>query len=207
MSSDHRLAVIPPEHAHPLPAVLLPVGGLPLGRPRPAVATPGFDFGIAVRAVRRYWLPIALLGGLLGAGAAAAIWKFLPPARESAYTVLHISSQPPHLFYITPEAQVDAAVYRQRQQQAVTSPKVLETALKNPKVAGLPVARKPGAMDDLARMVTVDFKLGQEFMRITVQADTAEESLILAGAIKDAYLSEVVNKERGLWEKSVARRE
>src|SRR5205823_11700113 len=84
--------------------------------------------------------------------------------------------------------------------------KVLETALANPAVADLPIAGRPNRVDILERRIKVDFKLGQEFMRVTVEADTAEESLALVTAVKDAYLSEVVNKERHLWEDSVARR-
>src|SRR5205085_9740466 len=115
--------------------------------------------------------------------------------------------QQPVVLQATPEGQINAVVYRQRQQQAVNSVKVLETALANPAVAGLPIAGRPNPVGVLERRIKVDFRLGQEFMRVTVEADTAEESLILVAAVKDAYLSEVVNKERNIWERSVAKRE
>jgi capsular exopolysaccharide synthesis family protein len=176
-------------------------------RLRAPAGQPGIDLGFVTRVVRRYWLLIAVLGAAVGAGAAAAVWEFLPPGRQSACAVLHISDQQPVVLQATPEGQINAVVYRQRQQQAVTSMKVLETAFANPAVAGLPVARDPNRVGELERRVKVDFKLGQEFMRITVEADTPDESLALVTAVKDAYLSEVVNKERSIWERSVAQRE
>src|SRR5207302_9809367 len=130
--------------------------------PRPPAKEPGFDIGVAVRAVRRYWPLIAVLGVVVGVGTAAAVWKFLPPGRQSACTVLHISDQQPVVLQVTPEGQINAAVYRQRQQQAVTSVKVLETALANPAVAGLPLAGRPNPAGALERRIKVDFKLGQE---------------------------------------------
>ena len=85
--------------------------------------------------------------------------------------------------------------------------KVLETVFANSAVADLPIAGKSNRVGELERRIKVDFKLGQEFMRITVEAETEDESLILVTALKDAYLSQVVNKERGIWEQTVARRD
>ena len=150
---------------------------------------------------------VAVLGGAVGIGTAAAVWEFLPAGRQSACVVLHISDQQPFVSQATPEGQVNAAVYRQRQQQAVSSMKVLETALAKPAIADLTIFQKANPVGELERRIKTDFKLGQEFMRITVEGDTPEESLILVAAIKDAYLSEVVNKERSIWNRSVARRE
>jgi capsular exopolysaccharide synthesis family protein len=206
MSSETQLATVT-QPAVRLTAEVPPPGPGAPSRPRPPGTQPGFDAWIAVRAVRRYWLLAAVLGAAAGAGAAAAVWEFLPPGRQSACAVLHISDQQPVVSQATPEGQVNAAVYRQRQQQAVTSTKVLETALANPAVADLPITRKPNPVGELERSVKVDFKLGQEFMRITVESDTADESLILVTVLKDAYLSQVVNKERRIWEELIARRE
>jgi capsular exopolysaccharide synthesis family protein len=208
MSSENRIAIVTTDHSHPRSATLAAsVAPAPANRPWPVAGGPKFDLGVAVRAIRKYWLLIAVLGLPLGAAAAAAVWTFLPPAQSSACTVLLISSQQPFVFQLTPEAQLDAAVYRQRQQQAISSSKVLETTFANPKVADLPVARDARRVEKLERMIKVDFKLGQEFMRVTVDAESFDEALILVAAVKDAYLSEVVNKERSIWEQSVARRE
>ena len=203
----------PPAHGTPVPdsRLLVPAAAaVPPASPpahRAPTKLPEFDVSVAVRAVRRHWLLIVVLGAVVGGGAAAAVWEFLPPGRQSSCTVLHISDQQPAVLQVTPEGQINAAVYRQRQQQAVTSMKVLETVFANPAVADLPVARNPNRVGELERMIKVDFKIGQEFMRITVEADTADESLILVTAVKDAYLSEVVNKERNIWERSVVQRE
>jgi capsular exopolysaccharide synthesis family protein len=225
MSSETRLAIAGqsagqgpaegppapgPSAPDPRPLVPLAVAAAPPGPgvpPPTPIRRPGADAGITVRALRRYWPLIALFGATVGGGLAAAVWEFLPPGRQSACAVLHISDQQPIVLQATPEGQTNAAVYRQRQQQAVTSMKVLETAFANPAVAELPLAHNPNRVGELERRTKVDFKLGQEFMRITVESDTLDESLILVTAIKDAYLSEVVNKERGIWERSVAKRE
>jgi succinoglycan biosynthesis transport protein ExoP len=196
----------PPRHVVAFP-VLEPPGPASSSSPRVPSNHPGWDAGLAVRAVRRHWLLAVVLGAVVGGGAAAAVWHFLPPGRQSACTVLHISDQQPVLLQATPESQINAAVYRQRQQQAVTSMKVLETVFADPAVTDLPLAGNPNRMVELERRIKIDFKLGQEFMRVSVESPTPEESLILVTSLKDAYLSQVVNKERGIWERSVAKRE
>ena len=50
--------------------------------PRAPINQPGLDAGLVVRAVRRYWLFIAVFGAAVGGGAAAAVWEFLPPGRQ-----------------------------------------------------------------------------------------------------------------------------
>ncbi len=217
MSSETRLAIAD-QSAGQVPAEVprLPAPGpsAPLlatapaaSVPSPASNPPGWDTGLVVRAVRRYWALILVCGAVVGGGVAAAVWKFLPPGQQTACVVLHISDQQPVVLQATPEGQTNAAVYRQRQQQAVTSMKVLETVLANPTVAGLPVTQSQNPIGELEKRIKVDFRLGQEFMRITVESNSADESLILVTAVKDAYLSEVVNKERGIWERLLNQRE
>jgi succinoglycan biosynthesis transport protein ExoP len=207
MSSETRLVTVT-QPAGRLPAEpSAPTNPLTASRPRVPDKPAGFSTWIAIRAVRRHWFLAAVLGAVFGFGGAAAVWKFLPSGRQSSSVVLHISDQQPFVSQATPEGQVNAAVYRQRQLQAVTSIKVLETALDDPAVADLAILQKANPVGELERRIKTDFKLGQEFMRITVETDSADESLILVTAIKNAYLSEVVNKERGIWYRSVARRE
>jgi len=209
--TDPSAGRVPVAVPNPFPSV-----STPEPRPPVALAVPtapaltnqvGRDRGLVARAVRRYWVSIVLLGAAVGGGLAAAVWTYLPPGRQTACVVLHISDQQPVLLQATPEGQTNAAIYRQRQQQAVTSVKVLETALDNPAVAGLAVTHGQNRIGELERMIKVDFRLGQEFMRITVESDTPDESLSLVTAIKDAYLSEVVNKERNIWMDFIAKRE
>jgi polysaccharide biosynthesis transport protein len=218
MSIESRLAItdpsarrVPIEMPNPSPNISAPNPRSPV--PPTVPTTPaltnqaGRDRGLVARALRRYWLFIVLFGAAVGGGLAAAVWELLPPGRQTACVVLHISDQQPVVLQATPEGQTNAAVYRQRQQQAVTSVKVLETALANPAVADLPVTGNPNRIGELEQRIKVDFKLGQEFMRITVESDSPEESLRLVTAIKDAYLSEVVNKERNIWMDLLAKRE
>ena len=218
MPIESRLAItdpsagrVPVEAANPSPSVSAPNPRPPVPLTVPTAPAPtnpaGRDRGLVVRAVRRYWMLIVLFGAAVGGGLAAAVWELLPPGRQTACVVLHISDQQPVVLQATPEGQTNAAVYRQRQQQAVTSVKVLDTALANPAVADLAVARSQNRIGELEQRIKVDFRLGQEFMRITVESDSPDESLILVTAIKDAYLSEVVNKERNIWMDLVAKRE
>ena len=207
MSSETRLVTVNQPAGRLAAEMPTPSGPVPPSRSREPDKSTEFDTWIALRVVRRYWLLVAVFGGALGIGAATAVWEFLPPGRQSACVVLHISDQQPFVSQATPEGQVNAAVYRQRQQQAVSSMKVLETALANPTIADLTIVQKANPAGELEQRIKTDFKLGQEFMRITVEADTPEVSLILVTAIKNAYLSEVVNKERSIWNRSVARRE
>src|SRR5436305_14109870 len=103
MSTETRLATVDQSGGRLAP-VQPPGPGAP---PRTPAREPGFDMGVAVRAVRRYWPLIAVLGVAAAVGTAVAVWKFLPPGRQSACTVLHISDVQPVLIQATPEGQVN----------------------------------------------------------------------------------------------------
>src|SRR5437588_8824415 len=100
MSSETRLATVDPSGGRLAPVPPQPGPGAPQP-PRQQAREPGFDIGTAVRAVRRYWPLIVVLGAVIGVGTAAAVWKFLPPGRQSACTVLHISDQQPVMLQAT----------------------------------------------------------------------------------------------------------
>src|SRR5690349_3305190 len=96
MSSETRLATVDQSGGRLAPAPPQPgPGAAPPPPPRPPSREPGFDVAVAARAVRRHWPLIAVLGLAVGAATAAAVWQFLPPGRQSACTVLHISDQQP----------------------------------------------------------------------------------------------------------------
>src|SRR5688572_7596626 len=78
-----------------------PPGAFPLNPPPPVALTvatspaptnqAGWNSGLVARAVRRYWMFIILIGAAVGSGLAAAVWTLLPPGRQPACVVLHIS--------------------------------------------------------------------------------------------------------------------
>src|SRR5262249_27581261 len=86
----------------------------------------------------------------------------------------------------------------QRPQVAmVRSRLVLNTAVKQPRVAELPIVKEQGqdVMEWLEKEVRADFSAGPELLTISMDGDNPEELKILVNAITEAYLNEVVYKE------------
>jgi succinoglycan biosynthesis transport protein ExoP len=81
--------------------------------------------------------------------------------------------------------------------QLVKSRFVLNAALRQPGVAALASVRQQ--LDPVKRLekeISVDYPGGSEILRISMSGEDPKEIEMLVNAVKDAYLQEVVNKER-----------
>jgi succinoglycan biosynthesis transport protein ExoP len=153
-------------------------------------------FGTFVRGLRRF--PLMAFGFLLLAGAAgAAVWIFLPLPKWTAYSVFQVSAQGNSLFVPVGDAKLDFNYYRQAQAALIKSRLVLNAAIKEPEVAGLPMLQ--GHVDQIAWLenkLIVDFRLGTEFMRLSLEGDNSDEIHSIIAAVTTAYMKDVVNKDR-----------
>jgi capsular exopolysaccharide synthesis family protein len=153
-----------------------------------------------LKALRRRWLLATGFGLVLAAVVAVGIWFFLPAGKQSGYFRLHIVANPDPLLFKHPEAGNDFGKFQQMQAALIRGRPVLNAALRQPKAAQLETVRKmtqntTDPLEALENAVRVDFP-APEILRITVEGDEPEELKILANAVAEAYLQEVVHKQR-----------
>src|SRR5262249_41034885 len=95
------------------------------------------------------------------------------------------------------EAEPDFETYKRTQVVLVKSRLVLNAALRDPRVADLPILTKQlDPIEWLERILEVTFPDNTEIMRIRVRGPSPVESAKLVNAVTDAYMREIVNKER-----------
>jgi succinoglycan biosynthesis transport protein ExoP len=180
-----------PAQANPTPAAppagsLVPTGGeAALGLP-PALTSP-LSLGTLLQALRRRWqlvLGVGLLAGLLGAGIA---WLVVP-GKYQAQATIHIASY--H------DGDADLTNFKQTQAMLVKSYTVLHAVLEKPEIADLAEVR---SQDDrvtwLQRNLETDFLLGPEVLRVSFNADRAEDGTILVNEVCRAYLHDYQARE------------
>jgi polysaccharide biosynthesis transport protein len=122
--------------------------------------------------------------------------------KYTSTSTLRVSRQTPFIVY--PPAHQDSEkeydVYKKTQAELVKGRFVLLAALRKPEVAKLPaVQRECKSGDDvkwLKGLVKVEFPGDAELMTVSVTTGDPQESVALARAVVDAYLTEVVNVER-----------
>jgi capsular exopolysaccharide synthesis family protein len=146
-----------------------------------------------LRALGRRWL-VALVLGLLVAGAVGAgLWLKFPP-QYVAEVRLQISDAPPKYITAVP-AESTLTAYLRTQAAVVKSAPVLQAALLKPQVADLEVVRAhadPFAW--LLENLTVDFTGGQDTLRVSLSMDNPEEAATLVNAVVQAYFDELHHK-------------
>jgi capsular exopolysaccharide synthesis family protein len=149
-------------------------------------------------AFRRRWRLAVGLGLLVAAVAAASAWYLTSATSYTVITTLHVKSTTPVVMR-DPRAvePVDFRTFQSIQMSAVKRRVVLNSALREPKVAQLAIVREQqDPLDWLAKEIQVDFSSGPETMRISMIGKDSESLIILLDAVREAYLREEVNNER-----------
>jgi capsular exopolysaccharide synthesis family protein len=146
-----------------------------------------------LKAFRRRWVISVALGTLCASIAAAVVWSVVPPAQYTAQARFHVSAIPPRIIFPTAETHVDYPTFQRTQLALIRSQLVLNAALR--RIGGMPVVREQvDPIVWLERKIQAGFD--GEILRIAV-SDTEPEGLAeIVNAVKDAYLSEVVDKEK-----------
>lgn len=158
----------------------------------------GIDLRTLWSAVYRYPITTAITVAL-AAVAGVLTYVFVPLPRLTAYMTFQVSASPYTLMTPVGSDRSDFQMYRQRQSTAVRSRVVLNEALKKPEVANLPLLRERAEpLNWLENQVRVDFRMGPEFMRVTMEGDDEEQLTAILQAIGTAYLDDVRNKESSL---------
>jgi capsular exopolysaccharide synthesis family protein len=162
----------------------------------PAVFTPT----AIMRALRRRWLLSTTLAIVSITAAVGGAWFVLKPS-ATVQSLLQVASSQPRIILPTVDnlntSREDYANYQKDQTALVKLPVVLNKALSEPKVANLSVlSDKPEPLDWLAYELKVDFSIGPGILRVAMDGDKPEELAVIVSAVADAYLKEIVNKER-----------
>ena len=202
MTTDHDPSSLDVRAAsEPLPAVrttILDSANYPVAAGFAPPVAAGAGSQAYFQAFRRHWWLVVTLGLLCGGGAAAAAWHFVG-ARFTATALLRVAASEQQLVFDTAD-QANLStfeIYKGTQQQLFKSDYVLLAALRDPKVAQLPVVRRQtDAVKWLADELAVDFPGNAEVMRIQLTAAEPHTAQTLVAAVVDAYMREVVNVER-----------
>jgi capsular exopolysaccharide synthesis family protein len=148
-----------------------------------------------LKALRRRWLLAAaaalLLAPVLGVGA----WFAAPSSRHSVRMLIHV---PPPRSQFVPIGgpQPDLPNHQRTQVALIKTRFVLSAALRDPKVAGLPVF-PPGIdpVEWLEQQIRVDFSVAPELLRIEMSGAKPQELKVLVDALGNTYVREIVDRE------------
>jgi succinoglycan biosynthesis transport protein ExoP len=150
-----------------------------------------------LKALRHHWMLAICLALAMGVPIAAAVWVFLPPPKPSAAAKLIMDMDPERVLYQHPEAAVNFLNYQATQIALLKSRLVLNAALRDPKVAALPIVRNsPDPVQWLEREIRVEPTNSLEIVRITLSGDNGQEVKTIVDAVVAAYLNEVVDKQK-----------
>lgn len=152
--------------------------------------------------LRRHWVVAISLGVLCGVLLAAAVW-FGWGAQYSPTALLNVATTRDTLVFATADGQQRLTeyafdIYKDTQRQLVTSPFVLNAALRDTKINTLPSVHPDNNPDPvvwLQKKLRVGFPGDAEIMQISLKGRDPAEASALVNAVLDAYMKEVVEME------------
>ncbi|QDT34629.1 polysaccharide biosynthesis tyrosine autokinase [Thalassoglobus polymorphus] len=163
--------------------------------PHPNQGNEAIDTRALLNSVRRNWFVATLLGLIFGTGAAVATWVYVP-APYQAFFEFHINSVESKILFETSEAQSNFNTYKQTQMRKVTGEYVLNAALRDPEISNLPTLKEQQHPTDWLEKNLKVTSPASEFFRLELEGDRPKDLAMIVNAVADAFLTEVVNKER-----------
>jgi succinoglycan biosynthesis transport protein ExoP len=150
-----------------------------------------------LHAFRRRWFLALSLSVTVGAGAAAAAWCLWQPEYTAVATLRIASHQPMMLAGKHDGSDQSFEVYKKTQQELIRDRLVLSKALNKPAVAQLPIVKEQiDEVSWLQKEITVSFPADAEILHISMRGPDPEATKELVNAVCNAYLEQVVFKER-----------
>jgi succinoglycan biosynthesis transport protein ExoP len=146
--------------------------------------------------LRLHALTIAFCGSLLGGGLAYLAWV-LVPAKYEVYAQFQVASAPSYIANQNDpqRSRTDFNTYLKTMAKLIKSHEVLTVALRNG-IADLPLLKaQTDPVKFLDDEVTVDWAEGSEVVRIVMKGDNPDEVAAIVGAVKTAFLKEVIEKD------------
>ncbi len=154
------------------------------------------DLLVLLKALQNRW-PLALSLGVVAALLATVVaWQVVPSPKYRATTMLKVSSQTPKVLFDTLENKPDFKVYLATQKTLITTRMVLSAALRRPEVAGFDCQNLADPVGWLEHQISVDLPANSELICISITGERPNDLATLVNAVADAYMEEVVTKER-----------
>jgi succinoglycan biosynthesis transport protein ExoP len=157
----------------------------------------GLDYRRVLHALRRRWLPAAAIGLVAAVGMGVPIWLFMPRGYE-AVAWLRVRDKTGGVFSGGGRDGAEYESYRKTQAQLIKSPFVLTSALRRPGIAELPtmLQEKEDQVGWLTRNVQVSAPMESEVIQVRMRGENASDVTQIVNAVAQAYLSDIVNKEK-----------
>lgn len=147
-----------------------------------------------LHALRRRWLPAAVVGSLLALACAIPMYLFLPRGYE-AVVWLRIRGNASLLGGAADSNEYEA--YRKTQIALLKSPVVLHAALRRPGISSLrTITDEDDPVRWLADSLQTDGNPASEVLQLKLRAPVAEEAAKILNAVTTCYLDDIVNKDR-----------
>ena len=159
------------------------------------------DVASLLRALRRR-LGLVLGGGLLCAAAAAAlVWFVVPQAKYTAVSTLRVEMHRPKVLFQTAEVEADYRTFQNTQMKLLTSRKVLNAVLQDPRVAGLETIREVSSrqqdpLEWLEGTVQVAFPGNSEILQVAMSDTRPSDLATLVNVVVETYMELVVREEK-----------
>ncbi len=184
-------------------APLRDTGLSPLGQSSPSQsyggADPlagGIDYRRAWHAFRRRWLPATALALALASIAGILTWVFLPKGFESV-AWLRVRDKSGMFGVGGGRDNAEYEAYRKTQVQLIKSPFVLTSALRRPGISSLStLSTEDDPVGYLMRNIQVSAPMESEVVQVRMRGEDAKEVTQIVNAVAQAYLTDVVNKEK-----------
>lgn len=156
----------------------------------------GLDYTRVWHAFRRRWLPAVGLGLVLAVGAAVPIWIFTPRGFE-AVAWLRVRDKT-GMFSAVGRDNAEYDSYRKTQVQLIKSPFVLTSAIRRPEIANLQTLQqhKDDPIGWLVGRIEVSAPMESEVVQVRLRGENASDVAQIVNAVTNAYLTDVVNKEK-----------
>ena len=148
-----------------------------------------------LHALRRRWIPAAVVGLLAAVSFAMPVWMFMPRGFE-AVVWLRVRDKGGMLSQERDTAEYEA--YKKTQLQLMKSPNVLQAALRKPGIEQLETLQESGAdqIGWLSRSLVVTAVPESEVVQVRLRGKKPDEVAKILNSVTNAFLDDVVNKER-----------
>jgi polysaccharide biosynthesis transport protein len=166
----------------------VPIGGDPLAG--------GIDYRRVWHSFRRRWIPATVLALTFAVLAGLLTFLFLPRGFE-AVAWLRVRDKSGMFGAGMGRDNAEYEAYRKTQVQLIKSPLVLMAALRRPGVSSLEALRgEEDKVGWLMRNVQVSAPMESEVLQVRLRGEDPKEITSLVNAVTNAYLNDVVNKEK-----------
>lgn len=156
----------------------------------------GIDYRRVWHAFRRRWLPAVALALTLGSLAGILTWLFLPRNFE-AVAWLRVRDKSGMYGAGAGRDNAEYEAYRKTQVQLIKSPFVLTSALRRPGISSLTTfSGEDDPVGWLMRNIQVSAPMESEVVQVRLRGENSKEVTQIVNAVTQAYLNDVVNKEK-----------